>query len=192
MPFDQGIPPHPSKRTGRLVSFTGLLVFSLGAHAQESRGEDARQKTAPYYQDAQLCRARSAMKPLPSGLDPSTAIDVEAYLRCINQLGYRQDRKTDPLLVGLMRCHALKSKAVSASGEVLYRAPSQSQMRVCLAARGFPSAGHPPEPNAASVLPEGLTQANDQKKAPPRPWESSEQDRVETVIIPPRRSAQPE
>lgn len=186
---------HPVRRglarpIRKILAIMSLLTVSAVALSEASTGTEARDKTAPYYQDAQLCRAKSILKPLPEGLDPSTALDVEAYLRCMNQQGYRQDRKTDPLIVGLMRCQSLKSKAVSASGEVLYRAPSQSQMRVCLASRGFPSAGHPPQPNAASVLPESLIQSRNSNPASPRPWESSEQDRIETVIIPPRQSGQ--
>ena len=170
-----------------LLVLTGAGPMALADEPESPPG--ARDKTARYYQDAQLCRARSAAKSPPEAADPAVFIDVEGYLRCINQLGYRQDLKTDPLLVGIRRCGNQKIRIASASGEVLWRNPSQAQMRVCLAARGFPSSGRPPAPNAVSALPADLQPAATITKNPApsaRPWESGDQDRVETVIIPPR------
>ena len=172
-----------------------LLVITGSANAEDpSQNAEAVKKTAPYYRDAQICRARSQIRPLPEGSDPATQLDVDAYLACLGQMGYRQDKKTDPLVAALRRCYALKTKAVTASGETLYRTPSQAQMRVCLSSRGFPSSGRAPDPNAAanigSLNPNSDSASAEQtlKDSRSRPWEHSDDDRVETVIIPPRNS----
>ena len=181
-----------------LVLFVSLSLVALTASADEdSAHSQARKKTAPYYQDAQICRSRSKLDPLPEGADPAITIDASKFLSCINQMGYQQDAKTDPFLVAIQRCQAQRTKSVSASGEVAYRAPSQAQLRACLSTRGFPSAGAPPNPNA-SVSPlqgSSTTYSGIAKRNPPPTTSpgsrqlqsvSPEDSQVETVVIPPR------
>lgn len=190
----------------RFFGVFALLIFALplalmsdvsGAE-DESAHLQARKKTSPYYQDAQICRSKSKVDPLPDGTDPATTIDPQKFLVCINQMGYHQDAKTDPLLVAIQRCYGQKTKSASISGEVVYRAPSQAQMRACLSDRGFPSAGTPPNPNAAVVLhqstmPKDSESAQKQPArqpstgAPQPPQQSPDENTIETVIIPPRQ-----
>ena len=181
-----------------LVLFVSLSLVALTASADEdSAHSQARKKTAPYYQDAQICRSRSKLDPLPEGADPAITIDASKFLSCINQMGYQQDAKTDPFLVAIQRCQAQRTKSVSASGEVAYKAPSQAQLRACLSTRGFPSAGAPPNPNA-SVSPlqgsstgdSGIAKRNPPPTTSPESRQlqsvSPEDSQVETVVIPPR------
>ena len=183
------------------VNLVLFLALSLIAHdiiaEEDSAHSQARKKTAPYYQDAQICRSRSKLDPLPDGADPATTIDASKFLSCINQMGYQQDAKTDPFLVAIQRCQAQRTKSVSASGEVAYRAPSQAQLRACLSTRGFPSAGAPPNPNAPITLGRGSSSSDSNSaRRNPTPTASpesrqpqsinSEDSQVETVVIPPR------
>ena len=181
-----------------LVLFVSLSLVALTASADEdSAHSQARKKTAPYYQDAQICRSRSKLDPLPEGADPAITIDASKFLSCINQMGYQQDAKTDPFLVAIQRCQAQRTKSVSASGEVAYRAPSQAQLRACLSTRGFPSAGAPPNPNASvsplqgsSTADSGIAKRNPPPTTSPGSRQlqsvSPEDSQVETVVIPPR------
>jgi hypothetical protein len=158
----------------------------------DSLHSQASQKTAPYYQDAQLCRAKSRLDPMPEGADPSISIDPQKFLRCINGMGYHQEAKSDPFMVALKRCFSEKRRSVSISGEEKLRAPSQAQVRACLATRGFLSTGTPPNPNApadAAVTPP--PPKTDSSAAPPRTGAEPtgtpmSEGQVETVIIPPR------
>lgn len=180
-----------------LPLFLGLQARMVSAD-EDSAHLQARKKTAPYYQDAQICRSRSKADPLPDGADPAITIDASKYLACINQLGYHQEASTDPLLVGIQRCLSQKTKSATASGEISYRSPSQAQVRACLSARGFPSAGTPPNPNAPAAphLNSGSTDLRSSKSNPtPEVSPSSarqpragipEDSPIETVIIPPR------
>lgn len=189
----------------RLLAILPLLIVSLPlwlgsstvSAEEDSAHLQARKKTAPYYQDAQICRSRSKADPLPDGADPATTIDPSKYLTCINQMGYHQEANTDPLLVALHRCHDQKIKSASASGETSFRAPSQAQVRACLSARGFPSAGTPPNPNAPAVLHQNHRAmiSGSTPKTPPTdalspamksPSVNTENSQIETVIIPPR------
>lgn len=199
------MPPYPQSLIqpahffGRLVALIPALPLCLIASSAQAEDDSAHlqahKKTAPYYQDAQLCRSRSKVEPLPEGADPAITIDASKYLGCINQMGYHQEAKTDPFLVAIQRCHSQKTKAVSASGEVVYRSPSQAQVRACLATRGFPSAGSPPNPNAP-VAAQHNQGASDLPKTQPAPSRSAtplqhrspamNDGQIETVIIPPR------
>jgi hypothetical protein len=179
-----------------LIPAVSLCLVGFSAHAEDDSAHlQARKKTAPYYQDAQLCRSRSKSEPLPEGADPAITIDPAKYLTCINQMGYHQEAKTDPFLVAIQRCHSQKTKSVSASGEVVFRSPSQAQVRACLATRGFPSAGTPPNPNAPVAAhrnqesPDAKKlQASPSASAPPSQPRTPKADdgQIETVIIPPR------
>lgn len=181
-----------------LLSCLALCISENVMSAEDDSAHlQARKKTAPYYQDAQICRSRSKMDPLPEGADPAITIDPSKYLTCINQMGYHQEAKTDPFLVAINRCHSQRTKSVSASGETQFRAPSQAQVRACLSARGFPSAGSPPNPNApvttlhgSAALDSGTVKKapTSQATTPPVPAQNSgsEDGSIETVIIPPR------
>jgi|APCry1669193181_1035450.scaffolds.fasta_scaffold00959_13 hypothetical protein len=171
-----------------------LCIVGKPAYAEDDSAHlQAHKKTAPYYQDAQLCRSRSKVDPLPDGADPAITIDPSKYLSCINQMGYHQEAKTDPFLVAIHRCESQKTKSVSASGEVIHRSPSQAQVRACLATRGFPSAGTPPNPNApvAANQKQSTSDTQPPRAAPSTPSTKpygvhSDEGQVETVVIPPR------
>lgn len=185
------------RRLGQSILAPLLITSSSWVSAGDAiQGAEVARKAAPYYRDAQICRARSPLSPPAEGKDPATQLNADAYLACLGQLGYRQDKKTDPLIVALKRCYAMRPRSVTASGESRYRAPSQAQMRVCLASRGFPSSGRAPDPNAPAFIgPLGDTinaQDDDRKGTQdpkPKSWEKSDDDRIETVIIPPRNAS---
>lgn len=193
------VPSGLLKALETLTLSLSLCLFGCVASAEEDSAHlQARKKTAPYYQDAQICRSRSKADPLPDGADPAITIDPSKYLTCINQMGYHQEPKTDPLLVALQRCNDQKTRSVTASGEVTSRAPSQAQVRACLSARGFPSAGTPPNPNSPVASIQSSTSHNAGSRAgiPPTPSSTRgaspasltpDESGVETVIIPPRQ-----
>lgn len=181
-------------RPGR---FTGLQVHALtlallllqGGCAANTPEAAVSEKTAPYYQDAQLCRAKNPAPTLPSGADPAANINTGGYLRCMNQLGYQQDAKTDPLLVALKKCRQMGTTSVSASGATSTRSPTPAAVRDCLKQRGFPSAGQPPAP-AAAAEPEAPTPAPTAtlklpgKKAAAEASPDDSRERVQTIYIP--------
>lgn len=191
----------PARMKTALESLFLILPLCISGNAfgadNDSAHLQARKKTELYYQDAQICRSRSKTNPLPEGADPAITIDPTNYLACINQMGYHQDLKTDPFLVAIYRCQNQKTKSVSANGEVQFRAPSQAQVRACLSARGFPSAGTPPNPNApVTAQKEPASTHSATPKIVPTPPVSStngpaqrlspDEGQIETVIIPPR------
>jgi hypothetical protein len=181
--------PHS---TLTLTTAFGLIVMATSTWADDpSLHSQASQKTAPYYQDAQLCRSKSKMDPVPEGADPAISIDNKRFLQCINQMGYQQEAKSDPFLVALKRCFSQKTRSVSISGEEKLRSPSQAQVRACLATRGFPSTGTPPNPNAPADG--AVTPVSPRSEAPAAPKNTTapasaplDGGQVETIHIPPR------
>lgn len=184
----------PARFVAPLISLGLILALFIPATAPRAEDDSAhlqaRKKTAPYYQDAQICRSRSKLDPLPEGADPATTIDDEKYIVCINQMGYHQETKTDPFLVAIHRCRNQTTRAVSANGEVHHHSPSQAQVRACLSTRGFPSAGAPPNPNAPIAVTSGHNDSpHAPRPVPPTPKSqglSPNEGQIETVIIPPR------
>lgn len=170
----------------QMNTFQSVMADDATAHAL------AKQKTAPYYQDAQLCRAKSVIDALPEGADPLTSIDPGKFIPCINKKGYQQEAKTDPFLVAVQRCRQHKMRSVSASGEHHFHSPSQAQVRACLVGRGFPSTGTPPNPNApvdqgVNTDPAKTTTPNSSSlKLSPAPASGTPEEGVQTVVIPPR------
>jgi len=160
-----------------LMLFAGL--FGTGCAANTPK-QGLAEKTQPYYQDAQLCRAKSPDKTLASGEDPAAHVDEAAYLKCMKQAGYQQEAKTDPLLAALKRCQKEGTKTVSASGEQGLAPPTPTAVRSCLKSRGFPSTGEAPAAKTSSM--------NGSQKRPegPESAPSSSKDSVQTVIIPKR------
>lgn len=175
------------------------LLLQTGC-AANSPTEAANQKTTPYYQDAQLCRARHPARTIAPGADPAASIDAESYLRCMNQLGYQQDAKTDPLLVALRKCPQQGTAAVSASGAKTMRPPTQAAVRECLRLRGFPSAGQPPAPTASASGTAPASPASPPAPAssppaasatPAKPPRQPGRERIQTIYIPPRTTQNP-
>jgi hypothetical protein len=170
-----------------------LLLLQIGC-AANTPAEAVSQKTGPYYQDAQLCRARNPAKNLAAGADPAANLNTSGYLKCMNQLGYQQDAKTDPLLVALKKCQQQGTATVSARGATTVKPPSHSAVRTCLKQRGFPSAGKPPAPadtsahtappaSAGSAAPAATLKipANSTKKSASA---KDSKERVQTIYIP--------
>jgi len=126
-----------------LVLSTCLLAMPVLA-ADDSAHLQAHKKTAPYYQDAQLCRSRSKVDPLPDGADPAITIDPSKYLTCINQMGYHQEAKTDPLLVAIQRCENQKQSRSRRVGKSLTVHPLRHRSEPVLQREDFPVRGpHP-------------------------------------------------
>lgn len=173
---------------------TLALLLLQGGCAANTPSEAVSEKTAPYYQDAQLCRAKNPPPNLPSGADPAANVDTGAYLRCMSQLGYQQDAKTDPLLVALKKCRQPGTASVSASGATSTRSPSPSAVRECLKQRGFPSAGQPPAPAAddpeAVRPPPTATLKLPGKKAATETPPDDPKERVQTIYIPRKTPSQ--
>ncbi len=176
------------RRLGRSRSaclMLGLLLLQTGCAANTPQ-EAMKEKTGPYYQDAQLCRAKSPAKTLPAGADPAAHIDADGYLRCLNQLGYQQDATTDPLLVALKKCQDQGgTRTVSASGATSVKPARPEEVRQCLKLRGFPSTGFPPPPVA--VIPPRSTLKNVPEAAPA----NDDRERVQTIYIPRKAKASP-
>ena len=180
--------PHP------LPTLVLSLLLQTGCAANTPQQAMA-EKTGPYYQDAQLCRAKSPLKPVPAGADPAVSLDSAAYLKCMSQFGYQQEAKTDPLLVALKTCQQQGTRTVSASGATQTRPPRPTDVRACLQQRGFPSTGFPPPPAGSPPTP--ATPAGGGGKLmlrqPPAPRGTTpDRERVQTIYIPPRTTpAQP-
>lgn len=160
-----------------LMLFVGLLGTGCAANTPQ---QGLAEKTQPYYQDAQLCRAKSPDKTLASDEDPAAHVDETAYLTCMKQAGYQQEAKTDPLLTALKRCQKQGTKTVSASGEQGQVPPTPAAVRSCLKSRGFPSTGEAPPAKTSSM--KGSQKRPEDPESPP----SSSKDAVQTVIIPKR------
>lgn len=167
-----------------------LLLLQTGC-AANTPSEAVSQKTGPYYQDAQLCRARNPAKNLAASADPAANLNTSGYLKCMNQLGYQQDAKTDPLLVAMKKCQQQGTATVSASGATSVKPPSPAAVRTCLKQRGFPSAGKPPahdttaESSPAPTATLKLPANNAPKPATPKPGK----ERVQTIYIPKKTPA---
>lgn len=146
IPRRLGISPQGWRRASYLL--TTVLLLQNGCAANTPM-QAAKAKTDPYYQDAQLCRAKNPAKGLAANVDPASAINSDGYLKCLNGMGYRQDAKTDPLLVAIRKCQSQGTTSVSASGAKTAQPPTPAAFRLCLKQRGFPSAGQPP---AGSVI----------------------------------------
>jgi hypothetical protein len=142
-PTAQGEPPH--KRTTSLLRILvplSLVLFLQTGCAANTPTQAYSAKTGPYYQDAQLCRARNPAKSPAPGADPAASLDRVGYLRCMNGMGYQQDAKTDPLLKALKVCQQGAS-TVSARGVKTVKPQTPAGLRDCLKHRGFPSAPAP-------------------------------------------------
>ncbi len=158
-----------------LMLLTGLLGTGCAANTPK---QGLAEKTQPYYQDAQLCRAKSPDKALPPGEDPAARVDQAAYLKCMKQAGYQQEANTDPLLAALKRCQKEGTKTVSASGEQGQLPPTPTAIRSCLKSRGFPSTGEAPAAKTPSM--------NGSQKRLEGPEPPPSKGSVQTVIIPKR------
>ncbi len=185
--------PHEVRPIKARVITIALLACGMASLSPYAQAENAsahalaRQKTAPYYQDAQLCRAKSVLDPLPEGADPATSIDPTKFIQCINQHGYQQEAKTDPFLVAVHRCRHHKTHSVSASGEEQMHAPSQAQVRACMVSRGFPSTGTPPHPNAPVETTKPVPSHTQSTRPAPETQPAGHDEGVQTVVIPPRK-----
>lgn len=199
-PCRLGISPQVWRRASYLLSTVLLLQNGCAANTPT---QAANEKTAPYYQDAQLCRARHPARSLAANVDPATTVDSAGYLKCMGQMGYQQDAKTDPLLVALKKCQSQGTTSVSASGAKSTQPPTPAAFRLCLKQRGFPSAGQPPAgsviagaPVASARSPEAATPATPSSKTRKSKTQGStsasgknDKDRVQTVYIPRRTPA---
>ena len=119
-----------------LMLFVGLLGTGCAANTPK---QGLAEKTQPYYQDAQLCRAKSPDKTLASGEDPAAHVDETAYLKCMKQAGYQQEAKTDPLLTALKRC---QKEGTNKDKCPHHLPPSEAALR----AEGFQVRGRPLPP----------------------------------------------
>lgn len=167
-----------------------LLLLQTGCAANTPNAA-VSQKTSPYYQDAQLCRAKNPAKPAAPGTDPAVSLNAPGYLKCMSQLGYAQDAKTDPLLVALKKCQQPAPAGVSASGVTTVKTPKPTAVRECLKQRGFPSAGKPPAADtAAESAPAPVATLKLPAKSAPKPATAKTgKDRVQTIYIPKKTPA---
>jgi hypothetical protein len=106
----------------------------------------------------------------------------------MNQLGYQQDAKTDPLLVALKKCQQPAPAGVSASGATTMKVPKPTAVRECLKQRGFPSAGKPPaDDKTAESSPAPVATLKLPPNNAPKPATAKQgKDRVQTIYIPKR------
>ncbi len=187
----------PAKRFPGPDTFglTLLLTLLQTGCAANTPTAAISQKTGPYYQDAQLCRARNPAKTLPPGADPATHVDASGYLKCMTQFGYQQDAKTDPLLVAFKKCRQQGTVSVSASGATAVKPPQPAAVRECLKQRGFPSAGQPPIPAAASQPELKTAPASSGPSAAPGQTQPAlvkdPKNRVQTIYIPRKTPPKP-
>ena len=167
------------------------LLLLLTGCAANTPNAAVSQKTSPYYQDAQLCRAKNPAKPAVPGVDPAVSLNAPDYLKCMNQLGYQQDAKTDPLLVALKKCQQPAPAGISASGATTIKTPKPTAVRECLKQRGFPSAGKPPASDTAAESSSApiATLKLPAKNAPKPATAKSGKERVQTVYIPKKTPA---
>lgn len=184
------MPEHRPKSLapGYLMQLASLLLYT-GCAASLPPAQAVKEKTGPYYQDAQLCRAKSPITPLPAGADPATSIDSTAYLKCMTQQGYQQEAKTDPLLVAIGKCQQQGTKTVSASGATSVKPPSPMEVRDCLKLRGFPSTGTPPASMPATLPAAPKTGAKN--IPPPASSQKDDRQRIQTIYIPRKSASSP-
>lgn len=128
----------------RLVTFLLLpLLVSACATSQPYQA-----MTQNYYHDAQTCRAQSpqniTVRVNRSGLTDQrldSGFDANQYLQCMNRLGWRQERNTDPLLKAMETCQQQASHLPTATAEgrgvKLGASLDQAAFRECLKQRGF-------------------------------------------------------
>ena len=173
---------------GGLMLLTALLLYT-GCAASLPPAQAVKEKTGPYYQDAQLCRAKSPTNPLPAGADPATSIDPTAYLKCMSQQGYQQEARTDPLLVAVGKCQQQGTKTVSASGATSVKPPSPMDVRDCLKLRGFPSTGTPPMPVSATIPATPKTGIKNTQA--PTSSQKDDRQRIQTIYIPRKSTPSP-
>lgn len=198
-----GINPPAWRRASYLLSTVLLLQNGCAANTPM---QAAKAKTDPYYQDAQLCRAKNPAKGLAANVDPASAVSSDGYLKCLNGMGYKQDAKTDPLLVAIRKCQSQGTTSVSVSGAKTAQPPTPAAFRLCLKQRGFPSAGQPPAgaviAGATAVPVESAraleTDASAPASTPSKKGKSNKsgtasgndpKERVQTVYIPRRKPA---
>jgi hypothetical protein len=198
-----GINPPAWRRASYLLSTVLLLQNGCAANTPM---QAAKAKTDPYYQDAQLCRAKNPAKGLAANVDPASAVNSDGYLKCLNGMGYKQDAKTDPLLVAIRKCQSQGTTSVSVSGAKTAQPPTPAAFRLCLKQRGFPSAGQPPAGAViagATAVPVGSARAPETDASAPASTPSKKgkskksgtasgndpKDRVQTVYIPRRKPA---
>lgn len=130
----------PNRLTNRsLTSLILTLLLTQAACSANSPIQMHKEKTNPYYVDAQLCRAKNSSASPDSPLHPSASLDTTGYLACMQNLGYQQDSKTDPLIKAIALCQK-GSVTYSASGTQGIRPQTPDGFRDCLKLRGFSSA----------------------------------------------------
>ncbi len=137
-----------------------FIIGCLGFFAQtmaiaQDNAAEARAKTEPYYRDAQSCKSKNPSKSGESLSIAEASVDETGYLMCMEDLGYQQEARTDPLLKGLVKCQQSVPNT-SARGVTTMRAPTASVFRDCMKARGFDLAiaspsGKRPTNNANSL-----------------------------------------
>ncbi len=104
--------------------------------------------TQDYYRDAQVCRAQSplgvSVRVNRSGIADQrldAGVDPNQYLLCMNRLGWRQERHTDPLLKAMATCQQQAGHAPTASATLgsvkLTSNTDRAAFRECLKQRGF-------------------------------------------------------
>ena len=131
----------PNWRVARSLSCMTLslpLLLSQSACSANTPIQMHKEKTNPYYVDAQLCRARHPDTKADATPGIASTLDMEGYLTCMRHLGYQQDAKTDPLIKALELCRQ-GSVTYSASGAQGARPQTPDGFRDCLRLRGFGS-----------------------------------------------------
>lgn len=112
-----------------------VLLTQTKVIAQDNAAE-ARAKTEPYYRDAQSCKSKNPSKASEGLSITEASIDETGYLMCMEDLGYQQEARTDPLLKALEKCQRGVPN-VSARGVTTMRAPTVPVFRDCMKSRGF-------------------------------------------------------
>lgn len=120
-----------------------LIAITLSGCADNPHKDSA----SAYYRDAYACRAQNLIQPkVRSNLASDASADIVAgvnarnYLKCMEQLGYHQDVKTDPLLHALDKCQHQAEHPVTATpadgGTKLSASLDRAEFRECLKRRG--------------------------------------------------------
>lgn len=110
-----------------------LILYGCGSQNVHNTHTQAR---GNYLRDAEQCWSRNPQ--IEAIATSSLASPPEQlYLKCLNDLGYQQNAKTDPLLVAIRKCQSAGSQVFSASGEAYQSAATFATIEKCLVTRGF-------------------------------------------------------
>jgi hypothetical protein len=141
---------RPAIAPYRASACLGLALAALLAACAGNPKNSHEATEAAYHRDAQACQARNLIQPKPRSNvagnlseEISAGVNTPGYLKCMDQLGYRQDPKTDPLLKALDRCRKQAARPASASakagGVELSSDIDQAAFQACMKQRGFGS-----------------------------------------------------